>query len=157
MEDLDRVLDRDDVALTGPVDVVDHGGERRGLAAPGRSRDEDETALFVGEAPDGLGKVQLTEGAGMGTHQPEDHPDRRALAVAVDPEAAEVRDGVGEVCLVGLLEVLPGPLLHDLLGDLHHVFGLDHRHIGDARQLAVDPHPGWGPRLQVEVGTFRRR
>ena len=67
VEDLDRVLDRDDVALTGPVDVVDHRGERRGLAAPGWPRDEDQAALLVGEPPHGLGKVQLTEGPGMGS------------------------------------------------------------------------------------------
>jgi len=38
-----------------------------------------------------------------------------------------------------------GPLLHELLGDLHHVLGLDHRYIGDAGELAVDPHPRGDP------------
>ncbi len=92
MQNLDRVLNRDDVALTGPVDVVDHGREGRGLAAPGRSGHEDEAALLAGEAPHGLGQVQLTEGAGMGPDEPEDHPNRAALPVAVDPEATKVRD-----------------------------------------------------------------
>ena len=39
MEDLDRVLDRDDVLLARAIDVVDYGRERRGLARAGRSRD----------------------------------------------------------------------------------------------------------------------
>ncbi len=157
VQNLYRVLDRDDMALTRPVDVVDHGGQRGGLATPGRSCHEDEAALFVGEAPDGLGQAQLAEGPGMRPDQPEDHPDRAALPVAVDPEAPEVRDGVREVGLVRLVEVLPGPRLHDFFGDLHHVFWPDDRHVSHACELAVDPHSRWRARLQVEIGTFGRR
>jgi len=91
MQNLDRVLNRDDVALTGPVDVVDHGREGRGLAAPGRSGHEDEAALLAREAPHGLGRFSSpkerawTGRAGRPSH-------RAALPVAVDPEATKVRD-----------------------------------------------------------------
>ena len=154
VQNLYRVLDGDDVALTGPVDVVDHGGQRRRLAAARRPGHEDEPPLFVGETPDRLGEVQVAERPGMGTDEPEDHPDRAALAVGVDPEAPEVRDRVREVGLVRLLEMVPRPLLHDLLGDPHHVVCLDDRHIGDASELAVDPHSGRRPHFQVEIGTL---
>ena len=80
VEDLDRVLDRDDVALTGPVDVVDHGCQCRGLAGARRSRHEDQAALLVGEAADRLRQVQLAEGPGVRPHQPEDHADRARAA-----------------------------------------------------------------------------
>ena len=53
VEDLDRVLDGDDVPGLGLVDRVDHGGDGRGLAGPGRAGDEDEPPRLLGEAPDG--------------------------------------------------------------------------------------------------------
>ena len=62
VEDLDRVLDRDDVALASPVDVVDHGCECRRLPAAGRPVTSTRPAGLVGESPDRFGKVQLAEG-----------------------------------------------------------------------------------------------
>ena len=52
VQDLDRVLDRDDVLLPRAVDVVDHRRERRRLARAGRAGDEHEAAVLVGEALD---------------------------------------------------------------------------------------------------------
>ena len=49
VEDLDRVLDRDDVLLPRAVDVVDHRGERRRLARAGRAGDEDQAAVLLAE------------------------------------------------------------------------------------------------------------
>ena len=47
VQDLDRVLDRDDVLLPRPVDVVDHRGERRRLSGARRARDEHEAAMLL--------------------------------------------------------------------------------------------------------------
>ena len=44
VDELDRVLDRDDVVRLRPVDPVDEGGERRRLPRAGRAGDEDEAA-----------------------------------------------------------------------------------------------------------------
>src|SRR5439155_26545040 len=55
VQDLDRVLDRDDVQPARAVDVVDDGGESRRLARAGGTRAEDEAALFLGEAAYALG------------------------------------------------------------------------------------------------------
>ena len=52
VQDLDRVLDRDDVRPPRAVDVVDHRGERRRLARAGRAGDEDEAAVLLGELLD---------------------------------------------------------------------------------------------------------
>ena len=49
VQDLDRVLDRDDVLPARAVDVVDHRRERRRLARAGRAGDEHEPAVLLGE------------------------------------------------------------------------------------------------------------
>ena len=46
---LDRVLERDDVARAGRVDVVDHRRQRRGLARAGGAGEQDDPALLLGE------------------------------------------------------------------------------------------------------------
>ena len=50
VEDLDRVLDRDDVLAPRAVDVVDHRRERGRLARAGRAGDEHEAAMLLGQA-----------------------------------------------------------------------------------------------------------
>ena len=87
----------------------------------------------------------------MGTHQSEHHADCAALTIGIDTETTEVRDGVGEVGLVRVLEMVPGPLLHYFLGDLDHVLCLYEGCVGDAAQLTVDPHSWRGANLQVKI------
>src|SRR3990172_8285461 len=49
VEELDGVLDGDDVVGAPGVDAVDHGGERRGLAAAGGSGHEHHAADFLAD------------------------------------------------------------------------------------------------------------
>ena len=49
VQELDRVLDRDDVLGHRRVDVVDHRRERRRLARAGRAGQQDDPALLLGE------------------------------------------------------------------------------------------------------------
>ena len=44
---LDGILDRDDVVAAGLVDMVDHRGQRGGLAAAGGAGDKDQTARLI--------------------------------------------------------------------------------------------------------------
>ena len=50
VQELDRVLDREDVLVARLVDLVDDRGERRRLARAGRAGDEHEAARLLGEA-----------------------------------------------------------------------------------------------------------
>ena len=61
VEDLDRVLDRDDVLPARLVDVADDRGERRRLAGAGRAGDEHEPAVLFGEALDAGRQVEARE------------------------------------------------------------------------------------------------
>ena len=59
VEELDRVLDRDDVHRLALVDRVDHRRERRRLTGAGRARHEDEAARLACELEEHLGKAEL--------------------------------------------------------------------------------------------------
>ena len=61
VQDLDRVLDRDDVLLPRPVDVAEHRGERRRLAATGGAGDEHEPAMLLRELLDARRQAEAAE------------------------------------------------------------------------------------------------
>ena len=61
VEELDRVLDRDDVLRVARVDVVDHRRERRGLTRAGGSGEKDQAALLVGDLVDHRRQQQLLD------------------------------------------------------------------------------------------------
>src|SRR5215510_6480328 len=49
VNDLDRILDRDDVIVARPVHVVDHRAQRRRLAGAGGAGDEHEALVQLAE------------------------------------------------------------------------------------------------------------
>ncbi len=57
--ELDRVFDRDDVVVDVVVDVVDHRGQRRGLARAGRPGDEQQPARPHDQALEDLRQAEL--------------------------------------------------------------------------------------------------
>ena len=89
MEELDRILDREDVLVPRLVDVVEQRGERRRLARAGRAGDEHEAARVVGEFVELRRHVELFEAADVGRDQPEGGRDALALEEHVDAEARE--------------------------------------------------------------------
>jgi hypothetical protein len=49
VEKFNRVFDRHDVRIARLIDVIDHRRKRRRFARTGRSRDQNQAALFVGD------------------------------------------------------------------------------------------------------------
>ena len=107
VQDLDRVLDRDDVLAAAAVDVVDHRGEGRRLAGAGRAGDEDEPAVLLGE-PRGRRRA----GRAARRSAPSCGITRKANEIAPRCRKPLTRKrgspgaGVGEVELAALVEVL---------------------------------------------------
>jgi len=66
MQELDRVLNRDDVVGSRRVDAVDHRRKGSGLARPGGSRDQNKPALLFADGFHGARQVQLFDGADFG-------------------------------------------------------------------------------------------
>ena len=99
---LDRVLDRHDVRRARRVDVVDHRGQRRALAAAGRAGDEHEAALFLRDPLEHRRQAELVDRLDAGRDDAQDEADGAALLEDVAAEAAEPGDAVGEVDVLGL-------------------------------------------------------
>ena len=153
VQDLDRVLDRDDVLPPGAVDVVDHRRERRRLARAGRAGDEHETAALLGEPGDAAREPELEEVRDLARDHAEGKRGRATLAKPVDPEARQGRVRVGDVEVAGVLERVPAPRRD-------HRDGVEHRveiHLGERRdavhllQIAVEPYDRRLAELQVDV------
>ena len=106
VEDLDRVLDRDDVLVARAVDVVEHRRERRRLARAGRARDEHEAAVLLGEPLHARRQAQLLEARHLARDHAERERDRAALAEGVDAEAGQALGGVRDVEVAALVEHL---------------------------------------------------
>ena len=104
VEELDRVLDRDDVLGAARVHVTDDRRERGRLAGAGRARDQHQPATLLGECGDALRKPEVREARNLGRDHAERERDRSPLAEAVDAEAREAGRRVGEIELTGGIE-----------------------------------------------------
>jgi len=113
VEELDRVLDRDDVEGLLAVDLVDHRRERRRLPRTGRARDEDEAAGPVAESLDDGRDPELLEAEDLVRDLAEDRADGSPLEEDVAAEAGQALHAEREV----ELEVLLEPVLLDVRQD----------------------------------------
>src|SRR3954447_10882265 len=106
VEELDGVLDRHDVLAPRAVGEVEDARERRGLAGPGRPRDEHHAAREGGEVVDGRRDAERLQRLDLVRDQPERRAERLALAVDVHAEPRLPGHRVGEVELELVLEPL---------------------------------------------------
>ncbi len=150
VQDLDRVLDRDDVDLFVGVDQVDHRGEGRRLAGAGRTGHQHQAARLEGELAEHLGQAQLLQRLGTHGHPTEHQAEGAARTERVHAEAPDPAEGVGEVGLVGRSE--PRHQLHrQHLFD--HVLGVLGPQVGhlQAPEPAVHTQPRRRSDLAVQV------
>ena len=104
---LDRILDGEDVIVALGVDLVDHRGERRRLAAAGRTGDQHQAARPLGERGEHRREPEVAERADLLGNQSVDRADRAALVEHVAAEArADRLDAEREVELLRFLEAL---------------------------------------------------
>ena len=152
MEDLDRVLDRDDVLRPGLVHVVDHRGEGRRLSRARGAGDEDEAAVLLGERLDDGRDAELLERGNVLRDDAEGEARGPALAVGVDAEAREILVLVGDVEVAARLEgrtPLGGAGADDVEdgGEVR----LGERGGVERGEAAVPAKDGWPPELEVDV------
>jgi len=151
---LDRILDGEDVIVALQVDLVDHRGERRRLAAAGRTGDEHEAARPLGEVGQHGRQAELLEAADLFGNQPIDGADRPALVEHVAAKAREPLDAEGEVELQRLLEALLLRVGEHAVGE---GLGVGRRHVGALETLQVPVHAHLRRRADgdVEVGALQ--
>ena len=77
VHEFDRILDGEDVLVALGVDLVDHGGQRGGLARAGRAGDQHQAARLVAQLADHRRQSELVERLDLERNQ-----TRRTAAVA---------------------------------------------------------------------------
>src|SRR5690349_3315627 len=152
VDELDRILDRDDVPLLLPVDAVDHRRERRRLTGTRRSGDENEAARLVGEVRHHARESKLLERADLERDLSNDQRNASTLLEAVAAETREVLDAEREVQLVLDLELLLLVLRQHRIGELHAVLRLQHDVDIRVRNVAVDTYLGPPAGGEEQVG-----
>jgi hypothetical protein len=116
MQELDRVLDRDDVDALVGVHVVDHRRQRGRLPRPGHAGDEHQPARLQRDLFQHRRQVQLANLLDFVRDRAERERHRAALLVHVGAEPAHARHADREVRLLVLGELLDLARRHDLLG-----------------------------------------
>jgi hypothetical protein len=106
VEELDRILDREDVLVPCPVDLVDQRRERRRLAGAGGAGHEDEAARLLRELREMRRQTELVERLDLRRDHAERGAERRALEEDVHSEPGDGRERVREVDGAARLEDL---------------------------------------------------
>jgi hypothetical protein len=152
MEELDRVLDRDDVHRPALVDRVDHRCESRRLAGARRAGHEDEAPRLARELEEHLRQAQVLGRLDQLRHQAEGRGEAVALEIDVDAEAGDAGDGVGEVDLAIDLEPLLLLRREDAIEKVARFLRREGLELLQRRQLAADAEQRRRPRGDMEVG-----
>jgi hypothetical protein len=101
MQELDGVLNRNNVAGAGGINIVDHGGQSGALAGPGDAGRQDQSPPLVGDFVENSGQMKIFEGVnGLGNHA-KGNGDRSTLAEDIHPEAAQPGNAVSKIHLEG--------------------------------------------------------
>ena len=153
MQDLDRVLDRNDVLLPRAVDVPEHRCERRRLAATRGARDEHEAAMLLGQLLDTRREAEAAEVRDLGRDDAEGKGDVAALAEGVDAEPRQVGQLVGGVHLARLLEEADaaGRAGADGVQDVLERFRGEETVTVEGREVAVDANDRRLTELEMDV------
>jgi hypothetical protein len=137
VNELDRVLDRDDRRFLSLVDVVDHCGEGRRLAATGRAGDEHESTFALADILQHRRHTEVVEGDDVAGDYAKDRRLTSSREEDVDPEASHVAELEGEVDVELLLEDPALRVVHDV--ERHRVhFVSRERWMVDALDVSVD-------------------
>src|SRR5712664_2536263 len=96
---LDGVLDGDHVLFALAVDLVQHGGERGGLAGTGRASNEHEATGLVAEPLNDQGQTQGIKSLDFPGNRTKDRANRAALIEAIASETRQVFQSEGKVQL----------------------------------------------------------
>ena len=151
-EELDRVLDRHDVAGLVRIDVIDHRRQRRRLTGTGRPGDENQAALLAGDLLQHLGQEQLLDRGDLEGNDAEHDADGATLLEDVHAEAAQTRNAVRQVELVLRLELLLLVIVHDAERHPRDLLGRKAARVLERHQVAVDAEHRRQASLEVDIG-----
>lgn len=154
VEELDGVLQRDDVGAAGVVDRVDHAGERRRFAAPGRAGDEHESLLHLREGEHPVWDAEVVRVGQLKGDDADDRGERTALFVGADPKARHPLEREGEVVVASAFDDGDLPA-RERVGPLDEGLGVGggEPSVVGAQELAVDLEGHRQPGNDEDVGS----
>src|SRR5678816_442525 len=152
VKEFDRVLDGHDVFRSRGVDVVDHRGQRGRFARTGGARAQDQAAPLLGNRLEDRRQQEILEGMDLHGNDAKHQPDRAALLEDVATKAAEPGNGIGDVQLVVVLELLLLAAAHDAEGHRDGVLLHQALELHQGKQVAVNSNDGVAADLEMEVG-----
>ena len=151
VQELDRILDREDVVVPRAVDLVDHRRERRRLAGAGRAGHEHEAARLLRELVQRRRQSELLERLDLVRDQTERGAQRLALEEDVDAEAGDARDRVREVELAVDLQPLLLLAREDAVEQVTRLVRAQRRHAVEALQVTAQTHDGRRADRDVQI------
>ena len=150
VEELDRVFNGDYVFMPRRVDAVDHGSERRGLTAPGRTSDQYEPLGSLVQILHNLGQIQFFKGEDLERDRPDGDPHRTPGLKDVGSEPRKTFHAKGKIKLLILFKNVFLGIRKEAVGDLLGLGGNKCGHIQRPKRT-VDPQLRRCSRRDVQV------
>ena len=126
-----RVFNRDDVVGAGPVDVVDHRGQRGRFTRTGRPGDQHQPLVQGAEVADRGRQPQLFEGQDVRGNHTGHHADAVQVAEHVHAETVAGRQRIREVGVVAFAELVLVAFAHDLEDQRLDVVAVERVRVGE--------------------------
>ncbi len=149
---LDRILDRDDVDGTSPIDLVEHGRHGRRLARPGRAGHEDEPVGPIDEVMADRWRPEHFQRWDDIWHEAQCTRERPALEEEVRANTGRIPEREAEIELPSCNELVPSRSGQCACERQCRIGG--HRLLGQPDQDAVDSGRRSGTRREQQVGAL---
>ena len=153
VHELDRILDAEDVAVFGLVDVVDHRRQRGRLARAGGTGDQDQALRLFDQLLEQRRATQVFQGQHFRRNGAEHRAGATVLVESIDAEARQAGNLEGEVDLEEFLIVAPLLVRHDVVDQRVHLLVVQRRYV-DAAHVAVHADHRRQAGRQVQVRCF---
>ena len=118
VEELDRILQRNDVDFLGLIQLVDHGRESCRLSGARSAGDENDPVLFLHHLAKNRGETELFEGRNFGLELAHDNGVPAILLENIHSETSHILDGVAAIAGACGRELRP-----ETLASVHHLSG----------------------------------
>ena len=136
VNEFNRILHRQDVALHVVVEVIHHGGQGGGFAGSGGPGNQDQPVMLEGQIGKNGGRVQFLECQDFARDRAQNRPGPALLVESIHPKARQALNFKSKIDLQMLLEVFALRVGHDVGHQGQHRRVVERFHV-DAAGVAV--------------------
>ena len=150
VNELDRVLYCQDMAVLGIVFVVHHRGKGRRFTRTCRTGHQHQTAWIVADVLENRRAVEFFQAKYLRRNRTENRGGTTVLVERIDTEPSQPGDLKREIHLEELLVILALLVVHDVVNQLMNALVVEHRHV-DAPDVAVHADHRRQPGRKVQI------